>query len=263
MCSLKIRPKKYLGQHFLIDKNIAKKIVCSLSFKGYSSVVEVGPGIGMLTQYLLKIKTLELFLIEIDVEAVNYLRKEFPLLKDHIIHADFLKWEPSITSFALIGNFPYNISSQILFRLLRYRNSVPECIGMFQKDMAHRIVGKHGSKIYGIISVLVQAFYEVEYLFTVNEKVFFPIPKVKSAIVIFRRKLSSLERKDESIFLKIVKSGFNHRRKILRNSLKPLSLSKSFYTMPILDKRAEELSVDEFINLSKSARDFSEHIAIL
>ncbi|WP_103327688.1 16S rRNA (adenine(1518)-N(6)/adenine(1519)-N(6))-dimethyltransferase RsmA [Bacteroidetes bacterium endosymbiont of Geopemphigus sp.] len=246
---LKIRPKKHLGQHFLTDHNIAEKIFKSLSFRNYSFVVEVGPGTGVLTRYLLK-NTSNFFLVELDRESVNYLREEFPSLKEYIVQADFLKWEPLFSSFALIGNFPYNISSQILFRVLEYRNSIPECVGMFQKEVAERIAAKCGNKIYGILSVLVQTFYEVDYLFTVNEQVFSPPPKVKSAVIRLRRK-SHMPKLEEGFFFKLVKSAFNQRRKTLRNALKPLKLSDSFYKIPVLDQRAEQLSVGEFIELSQ------------
>lgn len=246
---LKIRPKKHLGQHFLTDHNIAEKIVKSLSFQDYSFVVEIGPGMGALTRYLLK-HTSNLFLVELDRESVDYLQQEFPSLQEYIIQADFLKWKPLFSSFALIGNFPYNISSQILFRILEYRHLIPECVGMFQKEVAERIAAKSGNKIYGILSVLVQTFYKVDYLFTVNEQVFSPPPKVKSAVIRLRIK-SHMPKLEENIFFKLVKSAFSQRRKTLRNALRSLNLSDSFYEMPILNQRAEQLSVEEFIELSQ------------
>ena len=246
---LKIRPKKHLGQHFLTDHNITEKIVKSLSFQNCSFVVEVGPGMVDLTRYLLKY-TSNLFLIDLDGESVDYIREEFPYLREKIVQADFLKWEPLFPSFSLIGNFPYNISSQILFRVLEYRHSIPECVGMFQKEVAKRITAKCGNKIYGILSVLVQTFYEVDYLFTVNEWVFSPPPKVKSAVIRLRRK-SYIPKLEEEFFFKFIKIAFSQRRKTLRNTLKTLKFKNSFYEISLLDKRAEQLSVEEFIELSQ------------
>lgn len=242
-----VYPKKHLGQHFLHDEKIAKKIVQSLSFIGYSSIVELGPGMGVLTQYLID-RTNDLFVLEIDTESVKYLHKVFPSLKNRIIHMDFLQCNPMLSSFALIGNFPYNISSKILFFFLKYRHCIPECIGMFQKEVAERIAAPYGNKTYGILSVLIQAFYEVEYIFTVPKNFFYPHPKVKSSVIRLHRKSGVVV--DESVLFKIVKVSFNQRRKKLRNTLQSLNLSESFYKIPILDQRAEQLSVQQFIQLS-------------
>lgn len=247
----KIYYKKHLGQHFLIDKNIAQKIVKNLSFNEYKTVVEVGPGMGILSYYLIKCCN-DLFLIEIDHELVIHLQNNYLNLLHRIIQADFLKWDPKslgLSCFALIGNFPYNISSQILFRLLDLHQYIPECIGMFQKEVAERIVSNNNKKSYGILSVLIQAFYKVEYLFTVNENVFSPKPKVKSAVIRLSRKNYNINC-NKILFFKLVKFAFHKRRKILRNSLKPLCCSKNFYSLPILNKRAEQLSVEDFIKLT-------------
>ncbi|WGH26414.1 MAG: 16S rRNA (adenine(1518)-N(6)/adenine(1519)-N(6))-dimethyltransferase RsmA [Candidatus Bostrichicola ureolyticus] len=245
-----LRTKKYLGQHILKDKNIANKIVNSLSFIGYNTVVEVGAGTGALSNYLLK-RCNDLYLIEIDNEYIFYLKKNFPNLKNRIIHDNFLKWNPkNLNNFAIIGNFPYNISSQILFHILKYRQYIPECIGMFQKQVAERIATKHGNKIYGLISVLVQTFYNVEYLFTVTKNVFIPKPKVESVVIRLIRKTKYLNCNEE-LFFKLVKTAFNQRRKKLFNALKPLYLKPiNKNILKILEKRAEELSYAEFIDLT-------------
>lgn len=249
---LTVFPKKHLGQHFLHDEKIAKKIVQNLSFIGYTSVVELGPGRGMLTQYLID-RTNDLFVIEIDTESVKYLHKVFPFLKNRIIHMDFLQCKKMLSSFALIGNFPYNLSTKILFYLLKYKNYIPEFIGMFQKEVAERIASPSGNKTYGILSVLIQAFYEVEYIFTLPKTFFSPHPKVKSSVIRLHRKSGVIKKVDESILFNIVKVSFDQRRKKLRNTLKSLNLSEYFYKIPILDKRAEELSVQQFIELSYQA----------
>lgn len=245
-------PKKYLGQHFLNDEKIAKKIVQSLSFIGYSSIIELGPGKGMLTQYLLE-RSNDLFVIEKDTESIKYLHTVLPSLKNRIIHIDFLQCNPMLSSFALIGNFPYNISSNILFYLLKYRNCIIECIGMFQKEVAERIASSSSHKTYGVLSVMIQTFYEVEYIFTVPNIFFNPNPKVKSSVIRLHRRSSVDNKINASLLFKIVKVSFNQRRKKLRNTLKPLNFSESFYTIPILDKRAEQLSAQQFIQLSYQA----------
>lgn len=251
---LTVFPKKYLGQHFLHDEKIAKKIVQNLTLIDYTSIVELGPGMGLLTQYLID-RTNDLFVIEIDTESVKYLHKIFPTLKNSIINIDFLQCNPLLSSFALIGNFPYNISSKILFYLLKYRNYIPECIGMFQKEVADRICSPAGTKTYGVFSVLIQAFYEVESIFTVTNSYLFPPPKVKSSVIRLHRKSGAVKKVDESVLFKIVKAAFNQRRKKLRNTLKSLNFSKIFYKIPILDKRAEELSVQQFLQLSYQAEE--------
>jgi 16S rRNA (adenine1518-N6/adenine1519-N6)-dimethyltransferase len=247
-----IIPKKNIAQHFLVDNNIANKIVNCLSFNGYSNIVEVGPGMGILTNYLVY-KSENLFLIEIDDRLIDYLKCIFPFLGLKIIKENFLNWNPtqfSLDNFALIGNFPYNISSQILFRLLLIRNNIPECIGMFQKEVADRIASSHGNKKYGMLSVLTQAFYTVKYLFTVNENVFNPKPNIKSAVVRFIRKNEILNF-NYNIFFNFVKLSFITRRKTIRNSIKKLSLPDIVYQSSLLDRRVEHLSVEEFINICK------------
>ncbi|GIM52981.1 ribosomal RNA small subunit methyltransferase A [Capnocytophaga cynodegmi] len=244
-----VKAKKHLGQHFLKDLNIAQKIADTLSLSGYSKVLEIGPGMGVLTQFLLKRDT-EVHVIEIDKESVSYLQKNFPTLQNNIISDDFLKFD--ILSyfrsepFAVIGNFPYNISSQIIFRTLELRDYIPEFSGMFQKEVAERICEKPGSKTYGILSVLTQAFYEAEYLFTVSENVFNPPPKVKSGVLRLQRKANYHLDCDEKRFFHVVKTAFNQRRKTLRNSLKQFLSNEEVKQNKIFDKRPEQLSWQEF-----------------
>jgi len=243
-----VKPKKSLGQHFLTDQNIARKIVDSLG-SDFPDVLEIGPGTGVLTQYLFQRPELQLRVIEIDRESVEYLHQNFPKLK-HIYSEDFLKTD--ITKmfdgkFSIIGNFPYNISSQIFFKVLEHRNQIPEVVGMIQKEVAERIASPHGNKSYGILSVLLQAFYRIEYKFTVPEHVFVPPPKVKSAVVkLVRNEVLSLPC-DEQLFVKVVKSAFNLRRKMLRNSLSGICTK-----LPdkYAEKRPEQLSVSDFIELT-------------
>lgn len=245
----KVRAKKHLGQHFLTDLNIAQKIADTLTLKNYHCVLEIGAGMGVLTQFLLK-KPIEVFVVEIDKESVNYLEQHFPELENRILAHDFLKLD--IASFfkkqplAIIGNFPYNISSQIVFKLLEIRDLVPEFSGMFQKEVAERICQKAGSKTYGILSVLIQAFYDTEYLFSVSENVFSPPPKVKSGVLRLIRKENYTLNCDEKLFFSVVKNAFQQRRKTLRNSLKTM-LYDSIKEEKIFDKRPEQLSVDDFI----------------
>ena len=248
---MKIRAKKHLGQHFLKDLSIARSITDALSGEGYSNIVEVGPGMGVLTQYLLK-KDFITHVIELDRESVSYLQAEYPQLSKRIYSADFLKLNlDSITdqSFALIGNFPYNISSQILFKALDYKNQIPEIVGMFQKEVAERVASSPGNKKYGIISVLLQAYYNIEYLFTVDEDVFDPPPKVKSGVIRLRRNDEKKLGCNEKFFKQVVKQAFSQRRKTLRNALKPL-IGKSVSNDPILELRAERLSVKDFVYLT-------------
>ena len=247
-----VRAKKHLGQHFLTDLNIAKKIADTLSLVGYRKVVEIGAGMGVLTQFLLE-KNTEVHVIEIDKESVAYLNEHYPTLQGSILAEDFLKYDIAGymgEPFAIIGNFPYNISTQIVFRLLELREIVPEFSGMFQKEVAERICEKAGSKTYGILSVLVQAFYEAEYLFTVSEHVFNPPPKVKSGVLRLRRKANYHLDCDERLFFTVVKTAFNQRRKTLRNSLKSL-LTEEIKQNPIFDKRPEQLSWEEFMLITK------------
>ena len=247
-----VRAKKHLGQHFLTDLNIAKKIADTLSLVGYRKVVEIGAGMGVLTQFLLE-KNTEVHVIEIDKESVAYLNEHYPTLQGSILAEDFLKYDIAgymREPFAIIGNFPYNISTQIVFKLLELREIVPEFSGMFQKEVAERICEEAGSKTYGILSVLVQAFYEAEYLFTVSEHVFNPPPKVKSGVLRLRRKANYHLDCDEKLFFTVVKTAFNQRRKTLRNSLKSL-LTEEIKQNPIFDKRPEQLSWEEFMLITK------------
>ena len=246
--------RQHLGQHFLNDESIAEKIADSLSLKGYNHVLEIGPGMGVLTKYLLK-KNTTTHVIEIDSESVEYLQANYLNLADRIIEKDFLKYDLNEVfngeSFAVIGNFPYNISSQILFKTLEMRNQIPEFSGMFQKEVALRICSKEGSKVYGILSVLTQAFYDAEYLFTVPPNVFNPPPKVDSGVLLLTRKENYTLPCDESLFFRVVKTGFQQRRKTLRNSLKTFNLSDNLKANVIFDKRPEQLSVKEFITLTQ------------
>ena len=248
---MKVRAKKHLGQHFLKDLSIARSITDALSGEGYSNIVEVGPGMGVLTQYLLT-KDFITHVIELDRESVSYLQAEYPQLSQRIYSTDFLKLNlETITdqSFALIGNFPYNISSQILFKALDYKDQIPEIVGMFQKEVAERVASGPGNKKYGIISVLLQAYYNIEYLFTVDEHVFDPPPKVKSGVIRLRRNDEKKLECNEKFFKQVVKQAFSQRRKTLRNALKPL-IGKSGFNYPILELRAERLSVKDFVYLT-------------
>ncbi|WP_250435589.1 16S rRNA (adenine(1518)-N(6)/adenine(1519)-N(6))-dimethyltransferase RsmA [Hanstruepera flava] len=250
---MSVKAKKHLGQHFLKDENIAQKIADTLSYKGYSHVLEIGPGMGVLTKYLLE-KDITTHVIEIDTESVDYLKANYLNLANRIIEQDFLKYDLKIVfndePFAIIGNFPYNISSQIVFKLLEIRNQVPEFSGMFQKEVAMRICSKEGSKVYGILSVLTQAFYNAEYLFTVPPSVFNPPPKVDSGVLLLKRKDNFTLPCSETLFFKVVKTSFQQRRKTLRNSLKTFNLSDNLKANVIFDKRPEQLSVAEFIELT-------------
>ena len=290
-----VRPKKALGQHFLVDLNIARKIVDSLSID-HDTVIEVGAGMGVLTQYLIENQLEKLQVVEIDKESVEFLKKKFPELEGHLTLGDFLKQD--LTSFrqertgfnrhfdrpqgaetraerelspeakkspaiegdssttlgmtggdiAVIGNFPYNISSQIFFQILKYRNNVSECVGMIQKEVAERLAAGPGSKTYGILSVLLQAWYDIEYLFTVNENVFNPPPKVKSAVIRLKRNNVKELECDEKLFVTVVKQAFNQRRKTLRNSLRSL-IPAEIIDNEIFNKRPEQLSAAEFVEL--------------
>lgn len=244
-----VRAKKNLGQHFLKDETIARTIVESLQATKLTQVLEIGPGMGVLTKYLLQNKAFETSVVEIDRESVDYLKQHFPELKDRIISADFLRMnlhsyfqEP----FAIIGNFPYNISSQIFFKVLEYRNQVPEVVGMLQKEVAERLAAPPGSKTYGILSVFLQAYYDIEYLFTVNEDVFSPAPKVKSGVIRLTRNKTEKLNCDEKMFTGIVKMAFNQRRKTMRNSLGSMIHNPELKANPIFDKRPEQMGVAEF-----------------
>ena len=248
----KVRAKKHLGQHFLKDLGIARDIAHSLSLNNYSKVLEVGPGMGVLTQFLIPLDT-ETFVIEIDKESVSYLKKYYPELDNHLIEGDFLKLplqEIFKEPVAIIGNFPYNISSQILFKAIDHKDLIPEIVGMFQKEVAERVVSPPGSKKYGIISVLLQCYYDIEYLFTVDETVFDPPPKVKSAVIRLRRNVRDKLDCDERKFIQVVKTAFGQRRKTLRNALKSLNLVDKNTGSQYLSLRAEQLSVEDFMNLT-------------
>lgn len=249
-----VRAKKHLGQHFLTDESVAQRIADSLSLNGYNKVLEIGPGMGVLTKYLLE-KPIETFVVEIDTESVAFLEQHYPKLDNHIIAKDFLKYNINEVfqqePFAVIGNFPYNISSQILFKTIEMRNQVPEFSGMFQKEVAQRICEKKGSKVYGILSVLTQAFYDAEYLFTVNEDVFNPPPKVKSGVLRLIRKPNYKLPCDEKLFFSVVKQAFGQRRKTMRNSLKSMINSDNLKEDSIFDLRPEQLSVEQFIELTQ------------
>ena len=248
----KVRAKKHLGQHFLKDLGIARNIAHSLSLNNYSKLLEVGPGMGVLTQFLIPLD-IETFVIEIDKESVSYLKKHYPELDNHLIEGDFLK-QPLQEIFkepiAIIGNFPYNISSQILFKAIDHKDLIPEIVGMFQKEVAERVVSPPGSKKYGITSVLLQCYYDAEYLFTVDETVFDPPPKVKSAVIRLKRNDRDKLDCDEKKFIQVVKTAFGQRRKTLRNALKSLNLVDENTASQYLSLRAEQLSVEDFMNLT-------------
>lgn len=250
---MSVKAKKHLGQHFLKDENIAKKIADTLSLKGYYDVLEIGPGMGVLTKYLLD-KDTTTHVVEIDTESVDYLKNNYLNLSDRIYEKDFLRYDFNLVfkgkSFAIIGNFPYNISTQIVFKTLEMRDQIPEFSGMFQKEVAQRICSKEGSKVYGILSVLTQAFYNAEYLFTVPPEVFNPPPKVDSGVLLLTRKENYTLPCDEKLFFQVVKTGFQQRRKTLRNSLKVFNLSDNLKANTIFGQRPEQLSVDQFIELT-------------
>lgn len=310
-----VRPKKHLGQHFLRDENIARKIAALVN-PAIPLVLEVGPGTGVLTKYLLADERLQAWFIEVDRESAAFLRHTYASMQERLIETDFLEYDltgfpprsqpagesalpqtvggsaataaPAITpgSFMVIGNFPYNISSQILFRVLDHRDRIPEVVGMFQKEVAERIAARPGNRSYGILSVLLQAWYDIEYLFTVSESVFYPPPKVKSAVIRLRRNGVNDLGCDESLFRKVVKTAFNQRRKTLRNALKPLTGDTSglgeWYLHPglhdeasnetsgkaviprttkgkgLMDQRAEQLSVGDFIRLATEISTFAK-----
>lgn len=251
-----VRAKKALGQHFLHDQHAAAKIVDSLLVPQGTVVplLEIGPGTGVLTRLLRVREDVDLTVVEIDRESVAYLKSTGLLPERRIIEGDFLDMDLSMIysgHCAIIGNFPYNISSQIFFKVLDYRHQVDQVVCMLQKEVAERIASRHGSKVYGILSVLLQAYYEVTYLFKVAPGAFTPPPKVTSAVIrLMRNSRRSLDC-DEKLFVQVVKQGFNNRRKTLRNALKKLNLAATVSSLPLLDKRAEQLSVDDFINLTR------------
>ncbi len=261
-----VRPKKFLGQHFLKDQNTAKAIADTIDACAGLPVLEVGPGMGVLTQYLLP-KRREIKVVEIDFESVAYLREKYPQLENNIIEDDFLKMHLENTfdgqPFVLTGNYPYNISSQIFFKMLDYRHLIPCCTGMIQKEVAERMAARPGSKAYGILSVLLQLWYDVEYLFTVEPGVFNPPPKVKSAVVRLTRNAINDAGCDEHLLRRVVKTTFNQRRKMMRGSLKPLfaqlnsetgqhSDHTAFLSQQLLTRRPEQLSVQDFVDLTNA-----------
>lgn len=250
----RVRAKKHLGQHFLKDENVARKIANTLDYELCPNVLEIGPGMGVLTKYLLENKA-EVHVIEIDLESVEYLKHHYPVLKGRVHEQDFLRYD--ITSlfkgeqFAIIGNFPYNISTQIVFKMLENRDMIPQFSGMFQKEVAQRICEKQGTKAYGILSVLVQAFYEAEYLFTVPPAVFVPPPKVDSGVLRLTRKENFNLACDEKLFFKVVKAAFQQRRKTLWNSLKLFQLPEELKEDSIFGKRPEQLNTSQFVELTQ------------
>ncbi len=251
----KVRAKKHLGQHFLKDLSIAERIANAISGHGdVEKLLEVGPGMGVLTDFLIERK-FDLHLIDIDQESIAYLHKKYPDLGDKIIQGDFLQMDVGSLfedKFAIIGNFPYNISSQIFFKVLEARSQVTEVVCMLQKEVAERIASPKGNKDYGILSVLLQAYYDIEYLFSVPPEVFDPPPRVNSGVIrLTRNKVEKLDC-DEKLFKKVVKAGFGNRRKTLRNCLKPFNLPAEFNTHPILNLRAEQLDVADFIFLTQT-----------
>lgn len=248
-----VRAKKHLGQHFLTDEQTAVNIADSLTYSGYKNVLEIGPGMGVLTKYLLK-KDINLHVVEIDRDSVAYLHENFPQLEGKVHEEDFLKYDvQSIFKgepFAIIGNFPYNISTQIVFKTLENRDQIPEFSGMFQKEVAQRIASPHGNKTYGILSVLAQAFYDITYLFTVPPTVFNPPPKVESGVIRLQRKKDYSLPCDEALFFRVVKTAFQQRRKTLRNSLKIFQLPDNLREDAIFGQRPEQLSTEQFIQLT-------------
>ncbi len=247
-----VRAKKHLGQHFLKDLEVARRIAASLPLDGRTPVLEIGPGTGVLTQFLLQNPDIELTAVELDGESVQYLNKNYPQLK--VIEADFLKMDLKSLfqdKFFIIGNFPYNISSQIFFKMLDNKESIPCLVGMIQKEVAERMAANAGSKTYGILSVLMQAYYSIDYLFTVHEHVFDPPPKVKSAVIRLTRNDVSKIDCNEQLFKTVVKTAFNQRRKQMRNSLKPLVPKENpMFADSLFDKRPEQLDVAAFIDLT-------------
>lgn len=250
-----VRPKKHLGQHFLKDESVSRRIAEALDPNGkYSNVLEIGPGTGALTKFLLPCEDYKTQCVEVDTDSIAFMKQEYPELEVHEL--DFLKADlydlMGNSPFAVIGNFPYNISSQILFKVIEFKDVIPEVVGMFQKEVAERIAEKPGTKKYGIISVLLQAYYDIEYLFTVHEHVFDPPPKVKSGVIrLTRNNVSKLDC-DEKLFKILVKQAFNQRRKTLRNSLRSM-MNPEQLGKEIFNARPEVLSIDRFVELTKLA----------
>lgn len=254
---MSVKAKKHLGQHFLTDENIARKIVEGLSFENYNNIMEVGPGMGVLTKYLLE-KDQNIYLAEIDTESIEYLKNNYSKVTENTFVGDFLKQDFSFLGneqIAIIGNFPYNISSQILFQIVDHYTLIPEMVGMFQKEVAERTAAVPRTKDYGILSVLIQAYYDVTYMFTVHENVFNPPPKVKSGVIRLTRNPKEGLAGNEVLFKQIVKTGFNQRRKKLSNALKTLIIPEALKGHEFMDKRAEELSVADFILFANLWKD--------
>ena len=270
---MEVRAKKALGQHFLTDLSIARAIAQALEVDEgcVMPTLEVGPGMGVLTQYLLEREDVDLRMVEVDSESIDYLLEHFPQVNGKLMEADFLKLQLERffpDRFCVIGNFPYNISSQIFFKVLDYKEQIPQVVGMVQKEVAERLASPPGKKAYGILSVLLQAWYDIEYLFTVSEHVFNPPPKVKSAVIRLRRNSRTDLGCDTSLFKSIVKTSFNQRRKTIRNSVKPLSKeyvipAEILSVMPdgsqvnLLDMRPEQLSVEQFVELTLALKKIS------
>lgn len=252
---MSVKAKKHLGQHFLTDKNTCQKIAQQYSrHQGCTRVLEIGPGMGAMTEFMLKEEDLDVTVMDVDTESIAYLHEHFPQLAGKIIEADFLRSDliklMGEEPFSVVGNFPYNISSQILFKCIDYKDQIPEIMGMFQKEVAERVAEKPGTKTYGILSVLLQAYYDIEYCFTVDEHVFNPPPKVKSGVIRCTRNAREKLPCDEKLFKQIVKMSFNQRRKTIRNSIKQLIKGKEL-DHPYLALRPEVLSVEQFIELTQ------------
>lgn len=249
---MEVKAKKSLGQHFLTDQNIARRIVEALS-PGQGPVLEIGGGMGVLTQYLLERQDITLYGVEVDGESIAYMRMKFPQFAPRLREGDFLKMDLRAEfpdGVRIIGNFPYNISSQIFFKILEYRDLVPEAVGMIQREVAQRIAEPPGSRTYGILSVLLQAWFDIEYLFTVSEGVFSPPPKVKSAVIRLRRNAVKDLGCDETLFVRVVKAAFSQRRKMLRNPLRAAFGDFGGEVHPLFSLRAEQLSIPEFVDLT-------------
>lgn len=246
-----VKPKKHLGQHFLKDENIASKIVFALQNPKKLPVFEIGPGTGVLTKYLLDAFGKDLFALDVDRESIEFLKKTYPDHEDQFLLQDYLQHALPFDQIVIIGNFPYNISSQLFFKIWEDRDKVDEVVCMVQKEVADRIASQHGNKTYGILSVLLQAFFDVDYLFKVSPGVFNPPPKVQSAVIRLKRNDVKALPCDEIFFKRVVKAGFGKRRKTLRNALKDLHLSEAAGAFPEMNKRAEQLSVQEFISLTE------------
>lgn len=257
---MKVKAKKHLGQHFLKDKNVCKRIADQFKHhNGCNTAIEIGPGTGALTEYLLADTSTNLWVMDVDQESIEYLHIHYPQIGEKIIFGDFLKMNPydlvGQQPFAVLGNFPYNISSQILFKCIDFKDHIPEIMGMFQKEVAMRVAEKPGSKTYGILSVLLQAYYDIEYCFTVDEHVFDPPPKVKSGVIRCTRNQREKLPCDEKLFKQVVKMSFNQRRKTIRNSIKAL-LPESYEENPMLQLRPERLGVEEFIELTNWVQQY-------